>query len=49
MVNTVAGDVRLVGGRLCLDFVNTVDSYLKPQPKEYLVDYAAFVAWGRHA
>ena len=49
MVNTYAGDVRLVGGRLCLDFVNTVDSYLKPHPKEYLVDYAAFVTWGQHA
>ncbi len=47
-MNSQAGDLRLIGGRLCLDFVNTVDSHQKPQPKEYLVDYAAFVTWGRH-
>jgi predicted RNA-binding Zn ribbon-like protein len=47
-MNSHAGDLRLVGGRLCLDFVNTVDDHRKLQPKEYLLDYAAFVAWGRH-
>jgi predicted RNA-binding Zn ribbon-like protein len=47
-MNSHAGGLRLIGGRLCLDFVNTVDSHQKPQPKEYLVDYAAFVTWGRH-
>lgn len=44
-MNTNAADVRLIGGRICLDFVNTVDSHLKETPKEYLVDYAALMVW----
>ncbi|MBK9715833.1 MAG: ABATE domain-containing protein [Kouleothrix sp.] len=48
-INTHAGNVRLVGGRLCLDFVNTVDDHALASPKEYLADYAALVAWGCHA
>lgn len=48
-VNTHAGNVRLVGGRLCLDYVNTVDSHLKPQPKEYLHSYADLLRWCHHA
>jgi predicted RNA-binding Zn ribbon-like protein len=48
-VNTNAGNVRLIGGRLCLDFVNTVDSHKQAQPKEYLVSYEALVVWGHHA
>ena len=47
--NTYAGDVRLIGGRLCLDFVNTVDCHTCDPPKEYLVDYPALVVWARHA
>ena len=47
--NTNAGNVRLVGGRLCLDFVNTVDCHGCERPKEYLADYAALVVWARHA
>lgn len=48
-VNTHASNVRLVGGRLCLDFVNTVNDHTLASPKEYLSDYAALVAWARHA
>jgi predicted RNA-binding Zn ribbon-like protein len=48
-INTHAGNVRLIGGRLCLDFVNTVDCHTSARPKEYLVSYAALVAWGGHA
>ncbi len=48
-VNSHASNVRLVGGRRCLDFVNTVDSHKKTRPKEYLIDYAALAVWGRHA
>jgi|HigsolmetaAR201D_1030396.scaffolds.fasta_scaffold06259_1 predicted RNA-binding Zn ribbon-like protein len=44
-MNTNVADVRLVGGRICLDFVNTVDSHLKATPKEYLVDYNALMVW----
>ena len=41
----------LVGGRLCLDFVNTIGSRLRaePPPNEHLVDYASLVAWAAHA
>jgi predicted RNA-binding Zn ribbon-like protein len=47
--NTHAGNVRLIGGRLCLNFVNTLDCHTCAQPKEYLADYTALVVWGRHA
>ncbi len=48
-VNTHAGDVRLVGERLCLDFCNTVDSHHRAQPKEYLKTYADLLDWSRHS
>ena len=48
-VNTDAGNVRLVGGRVCLDFVNTVDSFANTPPKDYLRDYAALLRWSQHA
>ncbi len=37
-----------LGGRLCLDFVNTVDPRHSDQPYEYLTSYADLVAWGRY-
>ena len=40
---------NLIGGVLCLDFVNTVDPRHTPGRREYLDDYAALVAWGGHA
>jgi predicted RNA-binding Zn ribbon-like protein len=40
---------NLIGGVLCLDFVNTVDPRHEPGRREYLDDYAALVAWGVHA
>ena len=40
---------NLIGGVLCLDFVNTVDPRHAPGRREYLYDYAALVAWGGHA
>jgi len=40
--------LTLAGGALCLDFVNTVDDYRSEHPSEYLTDYAALAAWGRH-
>jgi predicted RNA-binding Zn ribbon-like protein len=39
----------LVGGALCLDFVNTVDPRHAPGRREYLDSYPALVAWGQHA
>lgn len=47
--NTHAGDVRLVGGRLCLDFTNTAVFDGPIVAKEYWRDYAALLAWLEHA
>jgi len=39
---------RLVGGRLCLDFANTIGGRGGSPPDEDLVDYADLVAWARY-
>jgi predicted RNA-binding Zn ribbon-like protein len=56
-----AAQMNLVGGRLCLDFVNTVGGWEpdpskgKPDPfrmtarADKLADYFDLLAWGRHA
>jgi predicted RNA-binding Zn ribbon-like protein len=48
-----ADRIELLGGRLCLDFVNTVEPRVEPShggdPREYLVEYADLVAWEAHA
>jgi predicted RNA-binding Zn ribbon-like protein len=40
---------HLIGGALCLDFVNTVDPRHARGRREYLDSYPALVAWGSHA
>lgn len=40
---------RLLGGRLCLDFVNTVDPRHRRQQVDYLPDFGALVRWSEHA
>ena len=40
---------NLVGGALCLDFVNTVDARHAPGRREYLNSYPALLAWSRRA
>jgi len=40
---------ELVGGALCLDFVNTVDPRHAAERFDYLSEYRALVAWARHA
>lgn len=40
---------RLLGGAVCLDFVNTVDPRGDRASREYLTDYAALVKWARRA
>lgn len=40
---------RLIGGVLCLDFVNTVDPRHAPGRREYLGSYPALVTWGQRA
>jgi predicted RNA-binding Zn ribbon-like protein len=47
--NTHAGNLRLVGGHLCLDFVNTANNHGRADMKEHLVDYAALTAWAQRA
>ena len=47
-----AGLVDLLGGKLCLDFVNTVEPRVAPRhggiPREYLVHYSALIEWAEH-
>ncbi len=51
MGGTASGAVALslIGGRLCLDFANTVGSHAGEHPNEYLRSYRDLVAWSRHA
>jgi predicted RNA-binding Zn ribbon-like protein len=43
-----AGNIKLSGGTLCLDFTNTVDCYGCADLGEYLNTYHDLVAWSRH-
>lgn len=43
-----ASNLELIGGRLCLDFANTLSTRLEGG-REYLSNYADLVAWGQHA
>jgi predicted RNA-binding Zn ribbon-like protein len=36
---------QFFGGRVCLDFANTVDWRLSEEPQELVPDYQAFLAW----
>jgi predicted RNA-binding Zn ribbon-like protein len=40
--------LELLGGRLCLDFVNTVDSRLGDPRQDLLTNYADLVQWSYH-
>jgi predicted RNA-binding Zn ribbon-like protein len=40
---------ELTGGRLCLDFANTVSNHAGPHPTEHLHSYADLVSWGHQA
>jgi predicted RNA-binding Zn ribbon-like protein len=44
-----AGSLRLIGGALAVDYVNTMDDHNSGHPKEYLTSYAELVSWSRHA
>lgn len=44
-----AASLNLVGGRLCLDFVNTADWHGSEAPVEYLNSYRDLVLWAGHA
>ncbi|MGD9173073.1 MAG: CGNR zinc finger domain-containing protein [Desulfobacterales bacterium] len=43
-----AGTIKLIGGRLCLDFVNTVHCYGCNDIGEYLNNYQDLISWSRH-
>jgi predicted RNA-binding Zn ribbon-like protein len=43
-----AGSIKLSGGALCLDFVNTVHCYGCADLGEYLNTYHDLLAWSRH-
>ena len=44
-----AGNLKLLGGRLCLDFVNTLDWRGTDSPQEFLLTFDDLVSWSRHA
>jgi predicted RNA-binding Zn ribbon-like protein len=55
---SAAAEMKLVGGRLCLDFINTVDGRKNDSPRnesrsivlgDKLAEYSDLVAWSRHA
>jgi predicted RNA-binding Zn ribbon-like protein len=46
--NKNAGNLSLLGGRPCLDFVNSLDWRGTEQPVEFLHTYQDLVAWCRH-
>ncbi|CAA9210851.1 MAG: protein of unknown function DUF1470 [uncultured Chloroflexia bacterium] len=48
MAETHAGNLKLLGGRLCLDFVNTVDWHGSDHAVEFLHTYEDLLAWSRH-
>ena len=41
------GLAQFFGGRVCLDFANTLDWRLTAEPQELLPDYATFLRWSR--
>jgi len=43
-----AGNLKLLGGRLCLDFVNTLDWRGTDSPQEFLKTFDDLVSWSRH-
>jgi predicted RNA-binding Zn ribbon-like protein len=38
---------QFFGGRICLDFANTLDWRLTDTPQELIPDYASFLSWSR--
>ena len=60
MQASAAAEMRLIGGRLCLDFINTVDGRKGDSPRresrsvdtvlgDKLVNYSDLVEWSRHS
>jgi predicted RNA-binding Zn ribbon-like protein len=59
VLHSSAGEMKLIGGHLCLDFVNTVDGRKSESPRrkspsvnklgDKLEGYPDLVEWGRHS
>lgn len=49
MIVSKSASLKLVGGRLCLDFLNTGEWHASGGPKEYLTSYNELVKWAAHA
>ena len=47
--NSMIKTLRLLGGRLCLDFTNTMDPRIGNHPHDFLTDYTDLVYWSLHA
>ena len=47
-VRTNAATLKLLGGRLSLDFANTADWHASDHPVEFLTSYSDLVAWSQH-
>ena len=43
-----AGSLKLLGGRLCLDFINTLDWRGTENPQEFLNTFQDLIIWSRH-
>lgn len=43
-----ASDLEIIGGRLCLDFANTVSTRSESLRREYLGSYDELVSWSQH-
>src|SRR5437763_21529 len=39
---------RLLGGRLCLHFANTIEGPISPEPEDFLHDYDDLLRWSWH-
>jgi predicted RNA-binding Zn ribbon-like protein len=42
-------DLRLLGGTLCLDFVNSIENRAGHPPEDFVTSYPELVRWGQHA
>ena len=43
------GGLKLVGGKLCLDYANTADWHASDHPDEFLTSYSDLVVWSQYA
>src|SRR5918994_7436362 len=41
-------DLRLLGGALCLDFINSIENRAGHAPEDFLTSYPDLVRWGQH-